>query len=53
MRRRGLNCSYSPSTSRLGNVDAHNPHFIGRSANLLMLRENFVTPGHIGVSSPL
>jgi hypothetical protein len=34
---------------RLGNVDAHNPHFIGRTANLRMLRENFVTPGHIGV----
>ena len=33
----------------LGNVDAHNPHFIGRTANLRMLRENFVTPGHIGV----
>ena len=32
----------------LGNVDAHNPHFIGRTANLRMLRENFVTPGHIG-----
>lgn len=33
----------------LGNVDAHNPHFIGRTANLRLLRENFVTPGHIGV----
>ena len=33
----------------LGNVDAHNPHFIGRTASLRMLRENFVTPGHIGV----
>ncbi len=33
----------------LRNVDAHNPHFIGRTANLRMLRENFVTPGHIGV----
>lgn len=33
----------------LGNVDAHNPHFIGRTANLRVLRENFVTPGHIGV----
>ena len=33
----------------LGNVDAHNPHFIGRTANLRMLRENFVKPGHIGV----
>ena len=32
-----------------GNVDAHNPHFIGRTANLRMLRENFVQPGHIGV----
>ena len=30
-------------------MDAHNPHFIGRTANLRMLRENFVTPGHIGV----
>jgi tetratricopeptide (TPR) repeat protein len=33
----------------LGNVDAHNPHFIGRAANLRLLRENFVKPGHIGV----
>ncbi|MCX6875104.1 MAG: toll/interleukin-1 receptor domain-containing protein [Verrucomicrobia bacterium] len=33
----------------LGNVDAHNPHFIGRTANLRMLRENFVMPGHLGV----
>ena len=33
----------------LGNVDAHNPHFIGRTANLRMLRDNFVKPGHIGV----
>jgi tetratricopeptide (TPR) repeat protein len=33
----------------LGNVDAHNPHFIGRTASLRMLRENFVKPGHIGV----
>ncbi|HZZ41402.1 MAG TPA: TIR domain-containing protein [Tepidisphaeraceae bacterium] len=33
----------------LGNVDAHNPHFIGRTANLRMLRKNFVTPGNIGV----
>jgi hypothetical protein len=33
----------------LGNVDAHNPHFIGRTANIRMLRENFVKPGHIGV----
>ena len=33
----------------LGNVDAHNPHFIGRTANLRMLRENFVKPGHFGV----
>jgi tetratricopeptide (TPR) repeat protein len=33
----------------LGNVDAHNPHFFGRTANLRMLRENFVKPGHIGV----
>jgi hypothetical protein len=30
-------------------VDAHNPHFIGRTVNLRMLRENFVKPGHIGV----
>jgi tetratricopeptide (TPR) repeat protein len=33
----------------LGNVDAHNPHFIGRTAGLRKLREIFVTPGHIGV----
>jgi tetratricopeptide (TPR) repeat protein len=33
----------------LGNVDAHNPHFIGRTANLRMLRDNFIKPGHIGV----
>jgi len=33
----------------LGNVDAHNPHFIGRGANLRMMRENFVKPGQIGV----
>ena len=33
----------------LGNVDAHNPHFIGRMANLRLLRENFVKPGNIGV----
>jgi len=33
----------------LGNVDAHNPHFIGRTANLRMLRDNFVKPGHVGV----
>jgi len=33
----------------LGNVDAPNPHFIGRTANLRLLRENFVKPGHIGV----
>jgi hypothetical protein len=33
----------------LGNVDAHNPHFIGRTANLRMLRDNFVTPGKLGV----
>ena len=33
----------------LGNVDAHNPHFIGRAANLRMLRDNFVKPGHVGV----
>lgn len=39
--------------SSLGNVDAHNPHFIGRTANLRMLRENFVTPGHIGVVTAL
>ncbi len=37
------------SEKSLGNVDAHNPHFIGRTANLRMLRENFVKPGHIGV----
>jgi hypothetical protein len=33
----------------LGKVDAHNPHFIGRTTNLRMLRENFVKPGHVGV----
>jgi len=33
----------------LGNVDAHNPHFIGRGAILRKMRENFVKPGHIGV----
>jgi tetratricopeptide (TPR) repeat protein len=33
----------------LGNVDAHNPHFIGRMVNLRLLRENFVKPGNIGV----
>jgi len=33
----------------LGNVDAHNPHFKGRTAQLRELRENFVQPGHIGV----
>ncbi|HEV7477924.1 MAG TPA: toll/interleukin-1 receptor domain-containing protein, partial [Burkholderiales bacterium] len=33
----------------LGNVDAPNPHFIGRHANLRQLRQNFVTPGQLGV----
>jgi tetratricopeptide (TPR) repeat protein len=33
----------------LGNVDAHNPHFIGRQAILRKMRENFVKPGNIGV----
>ena len=33
----------------LGNVDAHNPHFIGRMTILRQLRENFVKPGNIGV----
>jgi tetratricopeptide (TPR) repeat protein len=33
----------------LGNVDAHNPHFIGRGALLRKMRDNFVTPGNIGV----
>ena len=28
-------------------------HFIGRTANLRMLRENFVKPGHIGVVTAL
>jgi hypothetical protein len=37
------------SEQSLGNVDAHNPHFIGRTNNLRMLRENFVKPNHIGV----
>jgi tetratricopeptide (TPR) repeat protein len=33
----------------LGNVDAHNPHFQGRSASLRELRDNFVKPETIGV----
>lgn len=33
----------------LGNVDASNPHFIGRTAQLRSIRENFVKPGHVGV----
>ena len=33
----------------LGNIDAHNPHFIGRVAKLRSLRDNFVKPGNIGV----
>jgi len=37
------------SEKSLGNVDAHNPHFIGRTAHLRMLRGNFVRPGQIGV----
>jgi TIR domain-containing protein len=34
-----------------GNIDAHNPQFVGRTTNLRMLRENFVRPGNIGVLS--
>ena len=33
----------------LGNVDAHNPDFVGRVTELRLLRENFVKPGTIGV----
>jgi tetratricopeptide (TPR) repeat protein len=33
----------------LGNVDAHNPHFVGRVTELRRLRANFVRPGTIGV----
>ncbi len=33
----------------LGNVDAHNSHFIGRAGILRSVRENFVKPGQIGV----
>ena len=33
----------------LGNVDGHNPHFIGRLPILRTLRDNFVNPGHVGV----
>jgi tetratricopeptide (TPR) repeat protein len=33
----------------LGNVDAHNPHFIGRVAELRRLRENLAKPGTLGV----
>ena len=32
----------------LGNVDAHNPHFIGRARSLRNLRESFVIPGNVG-----
>jgi tetratricopeptide (TPR) repeat protein len=42
--RRGERADRSP-----GNVDAHNPHFVGRVAELRLLRENFVRPGTIGV----
>ncbi len=33
----------------LGNVDAHNPHFVGRVAELRLLRDSFVRPGTVGV----
>ena len=33
----------------LGNVDAHNPHFVGRVVELRRLREHFVSPGTVGV----
>jgi tetratricopeptide (TPR) repeat protein len=33
----------------LGNVDAHNPHFVGRVAELRSLRNHFSRPGTIGV----
>jgi tetratricopeptide (TPR) repeat protein len=36
-----------------GNVDAHNPHFVGRTANLQAIRDNFVLPGNIGVISAM
>jgi hypothetical protein len=41
---RGEKAEQSP-----GNVEAHNPHFVGRVADLRRLRENFVRPGTIGV----
>ena len=33
----------------LGNIDAHNPHFIGRTVEMRRLREQFVKPGTIGI----
>jgi tetratricopeptide (TPR) repeat protein len=33
----------------IGNIDAHNPHFIGRTIEMRRLREQFVKPGTIGV----
>jgi tetratricopeptide (TPR) repeat protein len=32
-----------------GNVEAHNPHFVGRRRPLRQLRQNFVEPGRISV----
>jgi len=31
------------------NVDAPNPHFIGRTATMRQINDNFAKPGHIGV----
>ena len=33
----------------LGNLAPHNPRFLGRTAELRLLRDNFVKPGHIGI----
>jgi len=33
----------------LGNVDAHNPHFMGRTVEMRRLREQFVKPDTIGL----
>jgi len=42
--RRGEQAARSP-----GNVEAHNPHFVGRRGPLRQLRQNFVEPGRISV----
>src|SRR5262245_43605101 len=39
----------NPAESGVGNVDFHNPHFVGRVTELRRLRESFVQPGTIGV----